>query len=455
MKPNKNNNLRLNQLEKQLEKTRTELATNSLIASRSLLSRQISGDTAQKHNVWESAGYPKCISFENYWTMYRRGGIAKRIVDMFPDATWTQNPIVKEIQKDEKQPSEFNEKYNEIADNIDLYNKLKRLDINAGIGEYACLLLGFDDGLKMSEQVINATELSFIRVLPQKWCTLSTYNNEPTNTRFGQPETYNVNIDNGFTGQVHHSRILHVAWESLESDYIGVPALESVFNYLLDIEKMSAAEGEGFWKWANPGMIVAADANAKITDPMKSAMKDQIDEYEANLRRTMTSQGFDITQLKSIVAAADKQIDTRLTLIAGTKGAPKRILIGNEAGELASSQDQTSWNNTITERQNNYALPMIINSLINRLIEFGVLPTVDYFSMFPDVSAPTQKELLENKEKLVKIVEIYKRADLEEIIPFYKFLIDFMDYSEDEAIEIMKTYDKMKDDEDADFEVEE
>jgi hypothetical protein len=71
---------------------------------------------------------------------------------------------------------------------------------------------------------------------------------------------------------------------------------------------------------------------------------------------------------------------------------PKRMFTGNEAGELASSQDRDSMNDTTRTRQNNFAIPYILNAFIDRLIEVKFLQPFEYIWKFDVLALPSKNE---------------------------------------------------------------
>ena len=80
-----------------------------------------------------------------------------------------------------------------------------------------------------------------------------------------------------------------------------------------------------------------------------------------------------------------------VALIAATTNIPQRILIGSERGELASSQDAVAWDRHIAGRQRNFAEPLLLRPLVNRLVYAGVLPkpaSGAYVVQWPELSEP-------------------------------------------------------------------
>ena len=75
-------------------------------------------------------------------------------------------------------------------------------------------------------------------------------------------------------------------------------------------------------------------------------------------------------------------VDVIMTVISATRGIPKRILLGSELGELASSQDASHWAGRITSRRSKYAEGRILNVLLKRLAMWGALKLPKIYSWY-------------------------------------------------------------------------
>jgi hypothetical protein len=221
-----------------------------------------------------------------------------------------------------------------------------------------------------------------------------TYNNK------GEKEEIKKNANESITGtmNIHWSRVIHVLDGLTESPIYGVPRLKSVFNRLMDLEKVAGGSAEMYWRGARPGMQFDLDPESQMTEASKDSLKSQMDEYENNLRRVLRTQGVKINPLAPQVAEPDKFVDTQLTLISGAMSIPKRILTGSERGELASTQDAHNWNTTVQERRTDFCEPTILAPFIDRMVEHGVLdkPSAEYYTVeWPDLFAPSDKQQAE------------------------------------------------------------
>ena len=81
------------------------------------------------------------------------------------------------------------------------------------------------------------------------------------------------------------------------------------------------------------------------------------------------------------------QIEAQIDAICVQIPIPKRIFIGSERGELASSQDKGSWNERLEARHNNYLTPRVVATFVDRLITLKVLPEpVEYQIEWPNLN---------------------------------------------------------------------
>jgi len=74
---------------------------------------------------------------------------------------------------------------------------------------------------------------------------------------------------------------------------------------------------------------------------------------------------------------------------------PRRILFGNEVGELASTTDQATFFGSINSRQEQFAEPLLVRAFVDRMIAWRVLPkpeTGEYQVISPSLFELTELE---------------------------------------------------------------
>lgn len=372
-------------------------------------------------DMYEVFGYDRLLTFRQYLETYQRGGIAGRVVDVFPQATWRGTVELIEDQDPEK-VTKFEQAWLDLDKQHQIQAKLLRVDKLSLLSTFAVLLIGAPGKLEDPlPQARNPKDLLYLtpfsggggpggdatnRTLSTDAdATIAEFEKDTSNPRFGLPKSYQLKRVDVATPQlaqpVHWTRILHVADQLLDNDVYGQPALERVWNLLQDLDKVTGGGSEAFWLRANQGLHLDIDKDMALPDVTATvaALKEQSEQYKHQMTRWLRTRGVDVTTLGSDVANFLNPADAILTQIAGAKAIPKRILTGSEMGELASSQDRENWKDQVNGRQTSYAGPYIVRPLVDRLIEFGYLPTPEastgYEVRWPHIQILTEQEKVE------------------------------------------------------------
>ncbi len=389
----------VDQLLSQEQKALTMLS--ALTQRLSMMSRLGTQQYGGSRDIYEALGYKKTITFVDYFDRYTRQDMAKAIIDRPVKATW-QGPI-ELVESEEEEDTEFEKEWLKLNERLKIKTCLTRVDRLTRIGEYGILLLGLDD-TKKPEDFVNQVasgrrKLLYIKPFSQDSAIIDSYVSDPRNERYGLPEIYRIVIVDVATKltnevKVHHSRIIHIVEDNLESEVLGTPCLEVVFNRLMDLEKVVGGDAEMFWRGARPGYAGDMKEGYTMTDTMIEDLKDQIDEFEHNLRRILVNEGITLKELAQQVADPKNHVDIIIQMISAVTGIPKRILTGSERGELSSVQDSEEWRDFVQARREDHAEPNILRPLVDRLIKYGVLPTPEngYDVKWQDLYSISEKE---------------------------------------------------------------
>jgi len=335
------------------------------------------------YNVY---GYSKNVQYQDCVARYQRQDVAARIVDVPADSLWANPPIITTGN------AEWDSAWSELVTAQNLWNKISRVDKLAGMGQYAVLLVGYDKTPLLDMPVTNVAgrKVAYLQPYSVDAAKTSTYVTDPNSPRFMKPAIYQISpvVDASLLGssgtttgvatafQVHYSRILHIAEGCLVDELIGNPRMFRVFNLLDDLMKVCGGSAETFWIVSNRGMQVDIDKEMELTEDDEAALSDEIEEYTHNLRRVIRTRGVNINSLGSDSPDPMNIFQVIMSLIAGATGLPKRILMGSEAGHLASGQDRNNWAERIEERRTTFGEPIVLWPLIRQLTAAGVLPTV-------------------------------------------------------------------------------
>lgn len=354
-------------------------------------------------------GYLAELGCAVYRSRYERGGIAERIVEAAPKATWVGGAdLVEDPDPGELTP--FEEAAAALFERLAAWDRMERADILAGLGRYGVLLIGAPGEMDQELPRLNGPDaILYLTALAEDHAEVVKEVEDPKDPRFGLPEFYELNLGSGLTTKqrslqnrkrlVHWTRILHVAEGLLEDDVCGKPRLRAAWNRLDDLEKILAGGSEATFRRADPGLHIdipmfSPDGKVlEIEESTLAAQTEQIQNYihgtgQEGLNRVLKTRGTSINQLTTQIPAFGGNADAIMAQISAITGIPLRILQGSERGELASSQDRSNWSDRVSERRGRFAGPLV-RQLVDRLVQYGALPTPEEY----EVAWPEMDEL--------------------------------------------------------------
>ena len=399
-------------------------------------------------DIYTALGYPVLdrIQFIDYWTRYRRQDIARRVVEAPIEGSWALTPVIK------TEGGNFQELWEELQEEFGIYSVLVRGDILSGIGRYGVILMGLDDGTtSLAEPSVKAKRLLYLQPFTENNAFIKTYDLDQYSPRYGQPLIYSLKFANlpgmstgvtasdvpglntGVAMDVHYTRIIHLADNILESNIVGVPRMESVFNDLIDLEKVVGGSAEMFWQGAFPGMAFKAQEDFNITPDVKIELEDEIQKYVHQLERHMKLQGIDIQQLSPNISSPKDVAELLITMISVSKNIPKRILEGSERGKLASNQDAQEWDSRCNHRRVRYVEPRILRPLIKRIGELGIMDVPKEYSVeWPDLETTSDTDIATiGNTRTIAITKYAATPEAQTIVPLKEYLSDILQLTDD------------------------
>ena len=396
---------------------------------------------AGTRDLYASFGYPRIVALEELFSMYLRNDIANRIIRAFPQATWRKVPTIRDDvgsspDKESAEYSPFVENVEKVMRDRGYYRLLERADRLASLGRFGIIVFGIGDGKKLNQPLLPGKwALSYVHAYSELDVTITKYDMNPSSARFGLPELYQVARaptqvvsrqtsvpQRSFT--VHHTRVLHLT-ELLDQDEVyGTPRLLPVFNRLKDLEKVVGGSAEAYWLNVSRIVMLMAEEGSNLTDAQIDDLKDQAEEVANKLRRFVVGEGVSSQVIGAESERPGEHVDKLLDLIAGAIGIPKRILIGNEAGQLASTQDDDNWSKRIEERRDNYAAPAILLPFVRKLIDIGVVlaPTGDFWCEWDGGADVTPVERATIATQISSAISTYANTpDAQLVMPLAEF----------------------------------
>lgn len=375
------------------------------------------------HNIYLDFGYPPQLSFYNFWNMYRRLGVAKRGVELYPSQTWLDDPIVTSknagFNRDLRTLIGTSEDGELVPGGLGLWRRMKGLDTRQRVGRYAGMFMRVRDG-KSPDQPLEGT-LSGLKSLVEmtplyesQLQVLTTDNDEKSDT-FGQPTMYqfsssvagNRNEKAGSSFQIHPSRIVIAAEGSDNGGIYGISSLEAPYNSLMDLRKVIGGGGEGFYKNAAQSIVFdlkdASTANANAA--LLKQFNENYDDFAQNRsRRSIWTPGMEAKTLDSNLVNPKEFAANALLDIAAGFDVPVALLTGNQTGRLAGDQDTKGFLGQVQARRTDFGTDMVVN-VIDWLMQWGILPKTPYSVEWPDAQAPSSEQKLDNADKMATINE--------------------------------------------------
>ena len=336
-------------------------------------------------------GYKDSLSYADFKRAYIRNDLAKRIVNAWPDATWSQPPLIHDDQEADD-PTPFEQAWQDLEKRLALFRNLAQIDLLAQLGHYGCLLLGLRGQTQLGQPaapVRSAEDLLFVQPYSEELLQIETFGNDPGDALYGKPATYRLlssgSIETTDTGLrrpvrsgviVHASRVLHLPGQGGidDPDIYGLPILEAVYNKLVDVMKVVGGSAEMFWRDAKRRIALEVQEGYSLGPEQAEQLTQEAEEYQHGLRDFLRLMGVQAKDLSGTVASPKEHFEVLIQCIAGTVRIPARILLGSERGQLASSQDENEYLRHVGQRQANYAGPRALDPLLQRLIDLHVLP---------------------------------------------------------------------------------
>lgn len=372
-----------------------------------------------KQDFYKDFGWPTEVGFPQFHSMYLRNGLATAAVDRTVSKTWETHPWLWEVQpEDHGDESPLETDIRKHFAKLRFWQSLIEADRRSLVGEYSALILRVADGQMFDQPVSGGLSLEdLVEVIPvwEGQLTVAEWNDDQTSPDFGQPSFYQFSETEVTKGKkarqfrIHPDRV--VIW-SADGTIHGKSLLQAGYNDLLDMQKVSGAGGEGFWKNAKSAPVLEVEQEANIQDlaMMMGVPPDQIadklgeviGDWQRGLDELLMLKGIQAKTLQVQLPSPEHFHNIPLTSFAASIQMPVKILIGSQTGERASSEDRAEWNQTNMSRRENVVIPNI-SAVVDRLVQFGMLPDLDWSLSWTSLTESSTKEKVEIAYKLSEI----------------------------------------------------
>ncbi len=383
-------------------------------ARAALIGTQGMGLDSKRPQAWCEFGWPETVTREALFGLYRRGGLAHGAVNKVAGTCWHSNPWVIEGDKqDESRPETTWEAQAKRVLNARLWRAFAEADKRRLVSKYAGLLLHIKDGKTWDQPVTAGRGLARVTVA---WAASLKPDELVTDTaseRYGEPKkwTYKEASQNGSVGRVvdvHPDRVFILGdWRD---DAIGF--LEPAFNAFVSVEKVEGGAGESFLKNAARQLNINFDKEidfsnlAAMYGVSVADLQERFNEVAKEVNRgndvLLPTQGATVTPLVSAVPDPSPTYGINLQTISAALDIPSRILVGNQQGERASTEDLKEFRSRCQSRRQD--LSFEIEDFVDHLARLKVLElSGEKTVMWSDLNEQTSSERLDSAEKMSRI----------------------------------------------------
>jgi hypothetical protein len=407
--------------------------------------------------VYRNCLYPDTITFDQYYDMYARNNVAARVIETFPNYTWSVVPSVSDVGGPS---SRFSKAANKLLERMypwqdglkqSLLTTMKQLDILGGIGGEALLVFGFRDGKSLDQPVQkgSAKDISWIKVLHNGQFHIDSRIDDTDDPNYGDVKHYKSVAFNRFRDLnafsaiadgklIHSSRCVHFK-ESTGISY-GMSRIQKCYNQLLDITKLAGASAEVYWLGAFSGLSVESQDGREIGEDTYNHIKQETAKYFDGLARTLVFDGAGAKLLYPAIVSPKDHFDLQIAMVSIGTEIPRRFLTGAEAAKLASQQDTLNWMERVTNRRVSFIGPKVVAPVVERCVFAGVIPFEPREGTFTVVWPKSQSQELVDRSNagrnMTEALATYYNSGIYKTMPFRDYLVGLCGFDTSEADEL-------------------
>lgn len=365
--------------------------------------------------AWCEYGFKQNLDFHDFYKLYRRNGLASGAVEKLAGTCWKTDPWVIEGDKEDESRKEtaWEKKVTQVL-TARLWRRFREADARRLVGRYSGLVLRVKDSGKWHEPVKGGSK-ALVDVVPVWAATLrvSEWNTDLSSEDYGKPKFWSY-VEQSTNGQPGRNIKIHPDRVFILGDYSGnaIGFLEPVYNNFVSLEKVEGGSGESFLKNAARQLNINFDKEIDFKnlaamygvsiDELQERFNEAAKEVNRGNDVLLPTQGATVTPLVSAVPDPGPTYNINLQTISAGLDIPSRVLVGNQQGERASTEDLKFFYARCQSRRMD--LSFEIEDLVDHLVRIGVLDaTGEKTVMWDDLTEQTFAERLDNAAKMSTI----------------------------------------------------
>lgn len=378
-----------------------------LARARSMAFNPGMGLDAKRESAWCEYGFKEDLTFDDLYKLYRRGGIAHGAVNKLVSNCWKTNPqVIEGEQSDDSRELTAWEKASNQVFTHRFWRSFAKADTRRLVGRWAGILLHIKDSRSWDQPVTKGKALQKITPVWASALTVSSRDNSGAITMW----QYTESLSDGSTAQrkIHTDRVLIIG--DMSDDEIGF--LEPGYNACVSLEKVEGGSGESFLKNAARQQNINFDKDIDFNNlaSMYGVTVDELQERYNEAAREINrgndtlliTQGAQVTSMVNAVSDPSPTYDVNLKTFSASVDIPSRIIVGNQSGERASTEDQIYFNGRCQSRRGD--LSFDVEDMVDKLIYLQIIKPVAKFSIvWDELNEQSSSDKLDSANKMSSI----------------------------------------------------
>lgn len=365
------------------------------------------GLDAKRESAWCEYGFKEELTFYDLHKLYRRGGIGHGAVNKLVSNCWRTNPqVIEGEQSDKSRELTAWEKATNQVFTHRFWRAFAKADARRLVGRWAGILLHIKDSKQWNEPVVKGKALQKITPVWASALKVGSRDSNGTITMWQYTET----LSDGSTAQrdIHSDRVLIIG--DMSDDEIGF--LEPGYNACVSLEKVEGGSGESFLKNAARQQNINFDKEVDFNNlaSMYGVTVDELQERYNEAAREINrgndtlliTQGAQVTSMVNAVSDPSPTYDVNLKTFSASVDIPSRIIVGNQSGERASTEDQIYFNGRCQSRRGD--LSFDIEDMVDKLTYLQIIKPVTKFSIvWDELNEQSPSDKLDSAAKMSTI----------------------------------------------------
>lgn len=364
----------------------------------------------KRTQAWCEFGWPADVTNALLYRLFKRGGVAHGAVGKIIDTCWLTPPEIIQGTKDDESAdtTQWEKQVGQVL-TARIWRQWKEADRRRMVNRYSGMILHVADN-ETWEKPVTRQSSALTKITPVWAGALQPKDivRDTSSPDYGMPRKWLYKETQGQREvEVHPDRIFVLGdWHEG-----AIAFLEPAFNTFITLEKVEGGSGESFLKNASRQISVNFDKDIDLKSiaatygvPLPE-LQEKFNEAAREINRgndqMLITQGAQVAPLTSPVADPEATYSVNIKTISAALDIPEKILIGNQTGERASTEDLKYFHSRCQSRRGD--LSFEIEDFIHHLARIKIIDPQPFAVVWDNLNEQTSSQKLESADKMSAI----------------------------------------------------